>query len=323
MNRYFSTFISGLGDVVKEQLSKDLDNFHTVHLFDGLIIYESSSNVQAIKKLSYLNNSFLLIEKFDSLPESNPLEYMVKQLHIENANSLQFFGSSFRLMFYLANQPSSVSKLLLSKIEKKISDQYKLRVDRTSPDQEFWFLYRTEGFGLFGLRFTRHPDWKKVLLKGQLRPELSKLLTIISEPSSEDVVLDPFAGSGAITLERKLLLHKKIISGDIKPLNREILKIDALNMEDKVLSESVNKIITDPPWGITQGKELDLQNFYKRMLDEFIRVLKIGGLAIILMGKNVIFENILNDNQKFKQIIKYDILVSGKKASIYKLIRLK
>lgn len=322
MNTYFSTFIPGLGDVVKEQLSKDSNNLYADLLLDGIIVYRSDSSIQEIKRLRYLNNSFLFLKKFDLPSTKNPLEFMVQQVLKDNLTSIPLSGNTFRIMFYLANEPVSIPKILLGRLEEKIINQYKLKVDRTNPDQEFWFLYRAEGCGLFGLRLTKHPDWKKVLLKGQLRPELASLMSIISEPVPNDIVLDPFAGSGAITSERKLFPHKKVLSGDIKPLNRGIQKIDALNMTAVINSNSIDKIITDPPWGISVGKELNLYDFYKKMLEEFVRILKSNGLAIILIGKKEIFEEVLNNNQKLNLASKYNILVSGKKAAIYKLIRL-
>ena len=56
------------------------------------------------------------------------------------------------------------------------------------------------------------------------------------------------------------------------------------------------------------------------MLNEFKRILVKNGVSIILMGNNDIFENILNNND-FTVEKTYNILVSGKKARIYKLVK--
>jgi len=87
-------------------------------------------------------------------------------------------------------------------------------------------------------------------------------------------------------------------------------------------SGSIDKIITDPPWGISVGTDLNLLDFYSKMLTEFRRVVKTNGRLIILMGNKEIFEKVLKSYfSDFKLEEKYDILVSGKKASVYKLIR--
>jgi tRNA G10 N-methylase Trm11 len=81
--------------------------------------------------------------------------------------------------------------------------------------------------------------------------------------------------------------------------------------------------VTDPPWG--QFSQIDnLQDFYIKMLREFYRVLKIGGIAVVLNGNRELFEELVtakNIGYKFDMVMEYKILVSGKKASIYKLIK--
>ncbi|MCL4397890.1 hypothetical protein M1403_02590 [Patescibacteria group bacterium] len=293
MNRYFSTFIPGLGEEVKNQLEKSLRGFICQLLLDGLIVYQSESSPEEIKKLRFLNNSFL---------EAKPEEKTGIKL-----------GNTFRVIFSRENEIIAINRERLARIEKKIAEANHLTVDRSNPDFEFWFLERSEGYKFAGVRITKHPDYKDVLQKGQLRPELANLLCLISDPRPDDVVLDPFAGSGAIPAERANFPHLKIISGDIKT------GTDALHMTE-VADNSVNKIITDPPWGIEVGKELDLPKFYEATLKEFKRVLKPNGLVVVLMGNKTVFEEALNKASLFKLLKKYDVLVSGKKAAIYKLV---
>lgn len=295
MATYFSTFIPGLGEVVKEQLEKLLEGFKCQLLLDGLIVYQSESDPEEIKQLRFLNNSFL---------EVKPEEKIRVNL-----------GKTFRVIFSKENEIVAVNRERLARMEKKITELNRLVVDRAEPDFEFWFLERSEGFKFTGVRITKHPDYKDVLQKGQLRPELTNLLCLISNPQPIDVVLDPFAGSGAIPAESANFPHKKIISGDIKT------GIDATKMAD-IADQSIDKIITDPPWGISVGTELDLPDFYSKMLSEFHRVLKPQGLAVILIGKKELFEIVLAKfTDKFCMQKKYDILVSGKKAAIYILTK--
>lgn len=302
MHKYFSTFIPGLGEVVQQQLEQDLKDFRTTSPLDGLIVYESSSSPNEVKNLRYLNNSFLKLESFS----------MHVPLNFQPAKT-------FRVIISRENEFVHIPNSKLEKFEATVKSAYHLQVDRTSPDIEFWKPTRKEGQELFGIRITKHPDRKKVLAKGQLRPELANLLCIISEPQASDTVLDPFAGSGAISAERALLPHKKILTGDISGNGREISKMDATSLTG-IEPEGIDKIITDPPWGISVGQDLDLENFYQKMLSEFYRVLKPRGIAVILIGKKELFENLLKKYEsKFKSETKYDILVSGKKAGVFKI----
>ena len=162
------------------------------------------------------------------------------------------------------------------------------------------------------------------------------LLSILSKPKKNDIVLDPFAGSGVILIERAAISpFKKIIAvenakqifngmkSNIKrnKMNIEMHNGDAFNMEF-IESATVDKIITDPPWGEFNKIE-SLDDFYIKMFHEFDRVLKKTGIIILLLSINIDIDDII-ENQfktKFKIKEKYRILVSGKKSIIYKIVK--
>jgi len=112
----------------------------------------------------------------------------------------------------------------------------------------------------------------------------------------------------------------KILQEKIKKSRVKIVvgKWDALNLTS-LTNKSVDKIITDPPWGFYENKSINLREFYKSMLNEFIRVLKPNGLMIILMGQREIFGEVISGFSELKLLEKYDILISGKKATIFKI----
>lgn len=55
------------------------------------------------------------------------------------------------------------------------------------------------------------------------------------------------------------------------------------------------------------------------MLNEFSRTLKPEGLLVILTARKETLEKAMNQNKIFNLQAKYDVLVSGKKAAIYKI----
>jgi len=55
------------------------------------------------------------------------------------------------------------------------------------------------------------------------------------------------------------------------------------------------------------------------MLIEFNRLVKSNGLTVILTAQKDMLENLMKDFPAFKLLERYDVLVSGKKASIYKI----
>lgn len=341
MNEYFSTFASGLADVVKTALKSKIKDSEIKLVLDGLVVYRSDIGSDKIKEIRFFNNSFLLLSFFENL-NSDPLRLMARQvLHNPDlvAKVKKYIpkkNRSFRIVTSQENQLVSVDNNLLKDLEELLSQTTGLAVNRTNPDGEIWFLWRREGYGFVGLRITKTPNYEKTLHKGELRPELANLMCLIAEPKNSDVILDPFAGYGAIPLEcsksfsvGKIMASEKdkgvfqLLQERVKKLDSKVIvgRWNALNL-DALTDNSVDKIITDPPWGFYLEQDENLTNFYQQMLKSFSGVLKNGGLMVILMGQKELFESVLGEFSGLKLLGKYDILVSGKKAAIYKIKKL-
>lgn len=340
MRRYFSTFITGLQEVIEQCLTSTFKKIRIETLTDGLVIYEARASAELIKNLPFFNNSFFLLriyKKLDNKPINQMIKHSLADKNISgDIQKLTHNYRTFRVMFSEENQFVSVDKDLLNKLENKFTNP-KFHPDRTNPGVEIFYLYRSEGFGLIGLRLTRHTDYKKTLEKGELRPELSFLLNFISEPSPQDIFLDPFAGSGSIPFSRmRNFKYKQLFIGDINENIVNKLKEKFKNTNDSITvgcwdaldlktfkDSSIDKIVTDPPWGLFSGRNLNLEKFYTQMLEEFFRALRKNGVLVILLSNKELFEKRLSAfTAKFVVKNKYNILVSGGKAAIYKLEKL-
>ncbi|PIQ92246.1 MAG: hypothetical protein COV70_01045 [Parcubacteria group bacterium CG11_big_fil_rev_8_21_14_0_20_39_22] len=341
MKTYFSTFITGTQEIVKEFLAKR--GVKIKLLLDGLVVYESDYPEREIRNFHIFNNTYLLLRSFSNLaPDAKSLEKILamvshdKNLQHQIAINLPSRKRNFKIVSSLENSMVPVSRELLQKLESIILRTPGTRLNIQKPDLEFWALLRRERYGFFGIRVTypfRHENYRE---KGELRKEISYILSFLSKPNPKDVVLDPFAGYGSIPIERAASFpYKEIIAVEkeddlISKLKQKVKasgkKIEVIRGNALALSgiqnKSIDKIISDPPWG--EYKEVpDLEKFYESLLLEFDRILKKEGVIVLLIGAKDIFENILQN--KFTNIFqlqkKYDILVSGKKAAIYKLVR--
>ncbi len=341
MNEYFSTFASGLGEVINSALKDKVKDLEIKLVLDGLVVYASNSKSDKIKEIRFFNNSFVLLSLIQGL-NIDPLRAMMKQvlqnpdLAIKAKKYIPKKNLSFRIVTSQENQLVSVDNNLLKNLEELFSQTTGLAVNRTNPDCEIWFLWRREGYGFVGLRITKTPNYEKTLFKGELRPELANLMCLIAEPKPSDVILDPFAGYGAIPLECfKYFSIGKVIAGEkdkavFQILQEKVIKAaskmvigrwDALHL-NSFTDNSIDKIVTDPPWGFYLEQDKNLPDFYTKMLEELARVLKPYGLMVILMGQKELFERILGRFSELKLLEKYDILVSGKKAAIFKIQKL-
>lgn len=344
MAKYASTFVSGLQEPVKDALLKQIPDIHIINLCDGLIIYSTNASVEKIKKIRYFNNTFLVLKMFRNYNDS--VEGMIKSaIKINDIESMisHLLGNrkhSYRIITSKENTLVSVNNDLLKSMERKLSAIPMLYVDRLKPQLEFWFLLRSEKVGFFMMRLTKKASTEKRLNKGELRPELCDMLCLISEVNKNDIFLDPFCGYGAIPIARaSMLQYNMILASDnnsekvqklkekVKQIYKSqksniiIRKLDALSLSP-FKDCYIDKIVTDPPWGIYEDVGMEIECFYDRMIKEMYRVLKMDGIIVILTAKKTELERVLIGFQhKLKVINKYNILVSGKKASIYKIMK--
>ena len=348
MTTYVSTFIPGMGEVVAAALKRSLEQVQLDLLLDGLAVYRSSSDIADVQSLRFCNNSFVCVFSFDGLGH-NPIGSMSRAVLADG----QFLGRvtphlprkslTYRFVASQSNQFVSIPQRTRTGLERLLSGEKRLKPDHSNPDVEFWLLSRREGFGFVGLRLTRHTAYEKTLARGELRPELCHLLCLVSEPAKDDVVLDPFCGSGAIPLERAYAFpYQTVLAGDIdaklvKILRSKVRRLRWLqrNQQQKFVigrwnaldlhtfaPDSVDKIVTDPPWGVFQKQSADPERFQREMLREFHRVLRRNGLLVLLTGRPQLFEDSIQELKGSLTVVeRYDVLVSGKKASVFKVAK--
>lgn len=347
-HRYISTFTTGFRDVIENNLPKHTDKLKIDLLLDGLILYNTNSDIGQIKKISYLNNTFILLKRFrkhDNQSVNKMLKNVLTDKYIYKTIS-QYINvpKSFRLIVSRENQFISANKDLIKNIENMLSKNKHLKLNRLLPDIEFWLLIRSEGETFFCMRLTKKLNQEKYLEKGELRPELASILCLISEPQDNDVFMDPFCGHGAIPIQRLFIPncnYQKIIASDSnsmlisglrsklsrlakkkKIINFSIENFDALNLKS-LSNNSIDKIVTDPPWGLRASKIDDIEKFQNSMMHEFHRVLTKDSMVVILAKKEIFDKTLQNNQDKFRLIKEYTTIVSGQKASVYKLQAIK
>jgi tRNA G10 N-methylase Trm11 len=188
-------------------------------------------------------------------------------------------------------------------------------------------------------RLSKHTAYEKTLKKGELRPEIAYFMNWLSEPEKNDIFLDPFSGYGSIPLRRALSFPvKKIYAFDydnnminiikngiakkrsLSKMNNIIIKqVDIKHLDKELSQESIDKIVTDPPWGSYENVEMGIENFYTLMLSKMEKVLKNNGIIVLLTGRNIEIEKLLGTSTNISIEQKYNVLISGKKASLVKL----
>jgi len=337
MSSYYSSFIPGLSQPVQKALLDTLPQCTIKLVLDGLIAYETAAPPEVVRELPFVTNTFYVLKAFPH-DEARPVKQMAIEVVSDRALKIRDLPPSkgsktFRVIPSLANQLQPLEGKIMQALEKRVAEQTKLRPDRSKPDYEFWLLQRSEGYGFFSARLSQHKSYDKILQKGELRPELANVLCRLSEPSPDEMFLDPFCGSGAIPIQRASFPARAIVASDIREEKIEGLKqrLKKLRLAEKIVvscddalalarydSGSVQKIVTDPPWGLFEELKLPLAQFYEQMAEEFCRILAPQGNLVVVTAQTEAFEGSMqNSGRKLKTLHRYNILLSGKKASVY------
>jgi len=330
---YVGTFISGFENYIEKLLKKQFSDVEIVCLYDGLIIFKTSKTVE---KIPFFNNVYLLLNKTyaKSMDFNKNIKDVIKtNINYNNLKNIIDLkkNKTFKIKAFKENQPTKFDYRLVSKMENDIKDNLKLRTSN-NPDIEFVIQQRSEGIILLMLKITNNRLTEKNIAKGSLRPELSYLLVEVADLQDNDIVLDPFFGSGSIPktivkhFKYNMCFASEIDHNCVENLKKEykknnkklfIKEKDATKL-DCFEDNFIDAIITDPPWNIfNKNESINFTDFYKSMLLEFNRILKENGRAIILMGNQNEFEKALYECDYFKLDNTISILVNGKKANIY------
>jgi tRNA (guanine6-N2)-methyltransferase len=197
---------------------------------------------------------------------------------------------------------------------------------------EFWATLLDDELFL-ALRLSddrmRQRDYKVAHFPGSLRPSVAAAMALLSQPTEDDVVLDPLCGAGTILIERAhLARHQMLLGGDsddaaleaarenvgprYKPI--ELRGWDATALP--IAGGEVTRIITNLPWGRKSGAHADNHRLYPKLMREFRRVLAPGGLMVLMTSETRLMRELFEEHRIVCSSI-LAVTILGAAASIY------
>lgn len=328
MTTYAATFTAGTREIILKHLKQfPLEQLKISYSDNSFMIFSSSLPEAKIANFRFFNNIFEVIyrvSKAESLEE-------IAEKSLKNLQPLPTKGRTFKLYFASGGEPAAVKVNVRQHLIESLSEFYNLSASSHRPDNNFWVILRDSGIGLLALQLPHIQFKKSGAAAGALRPELAHVLGLVAGLTNRSRVLDPFAGSGAILEESLVGFHVReavAIEKDpelVKKLKKNpklrVLNGNATDLH-QVESNSIDRIVTDPPWGKFEKMNIaQLNELYSKVLDEIARVLKPGGIAVVLSAAIDTMDKTLPGLNNLELLKSYSILVSGRKAVIYKLRR--
>lgn len=303
MTQYFATFVSGAEEIIATRLQKFPNaELKVLEQLDGVVSFESSLSPNQLTELRFFNNVYQL------LPEG-------QMPQLQNGTKVQLRARD-------GSQPSELPQDVLQKL---VAAGYEIVAHK--PQVELLYWRRGDGRVFWGQMLPRPGFKTRKLESGELRPELAHILGLVAGVDSKDVVVDPFAGYGAIAREMLQGFHcQNVIAVEhnehLIPHLKSIPHLVAVHGDAGQLSHietrGVDRVVTDPPWGEFNGMSADeVKRLYHAAIIQMHRVLRAKGCAVILTS--VDFLQTMAEENAFVVEKTYNILVSGRKATIYKI----
>jgi tRNA (guanine6-N2)-methyltransferase len=176
------------------------------------------------------------------------------------------------------------------------------RLDEQDADVELWVTQLGAEL-MVAVRLSdermRHRDYKVAHRPGSLRPAVAAAMAWLSEPRDDDIVLDPFCGTGTILIERAHLGRYAVLIGadrDPAAVRAALQNIGPRYKPIEIHGDwdagampigdgSVNKIVTNLPWGIRHGSHSENRRRYGDWMAEMKRVLAADGKMVVLSAE--------------------------------------
>ena len=191
---------------------------------------------------------------------------------------------------------------------------------------------------LCGIRLSdktmRHRFSKKKELPAALRPSLAAAMVYLSQPAADDIFLDPMCGSGTMLMERRLAgPYRQMMAGDLGQEQVVTTKQNLLSQSKKpttacsicqldgqrlpLAAGSINKIVTNLPFGKQIGSAKQLARLYPNVFKEMERVLAANGRAIVLSSEFDLVKTAVRHYPHLNILTGYSVATLGQWGRIY------
>jgi 23S rRNA G2445 N2-methylase RlmL len=327
---------AGFEPIVRRALEADVAAAEIVEVDSGSIVLRADTGAGALSTLAslpYLSLVLVEIGRYGHPSLDRAVANLVRRVSGAVPEPLAR-ARSFRVRVSDAGKLTAIDPRARRQLEDAIGSWSGARADPRGGGAEVWLLRRRgqRDVGLF-VRLDR-PSGERPA-KGALKPDLAAALVRTVAARAGDVVLDPYAGSGAIVRARASLPHRRIVATDVdethvaglRRLHRQgrlgphatVGRLDARDvhaLEALLGGVDVDTVVTDPPWGLYEAPAGgSLADLYLATYATFRAVMAPAAPAVVLTG---VPETAITAARThgFAIAESLPVLVNGRKASV-------
>lgn len=324
MNLYYSTCPVGLEKLLVKLAPRHIRGFSLKKTLPGALVYTAAA---LTPNCGGFHNTYLVLSQ---IPRSRHVAFAAqrfagdhKLMHEADQTLYRRKIRTVRVMFMEDNQLSSLKSDLRAQLERPIRAA---KIERETPESELVVLQRTEGMAFLLLRLTHGENTRHQLAKNELPAQLAWCMAALAQPRREGSFLDPFAGSGALTLVRaqfapaKCMLTFDLDGERVRQMRKRlpdtacVERADAFRLDERLQKGSITELVTDP---VDAYSERRPTQYYLDMLQMFEYLLAPGARLVVLAEDSAHFESALKLRPALMLREKYTFRAGPRHMNLY------
>ncbi len=308
---------AGFEAILADAARQELPKFALESESSGFICGRTVAPVRQLRGFPCATNIFAVLDEVPRSTVDRELTAFGRRLpQIERPPGLPTRGS-VRLRIHDDGQFAPTNARLAAEMERGIASWSGLRVSRSGASLEVWLLRRgDEPNTILATKLSEGPGRSA---HGVLRPEICAALARTEPLRGATLVMDPFAGSGAIGKACLEAGARYVWLNDVKGTQRTADCVRWTHQNTLCLAVppgSVDVIVTDPPWGSFAPAPGGVERLYSAVGGAVARWLRPGGAIVALIGAPETAVRALVEGSELSLERLYPVLVNGRKARL-------